>query len=170
MLETFEVHITGSENIHKVGEVLLYKTIAIDLLRPDQSVLRTEHMTSMVVKQPSFESCQTAVLQMVENLRAGGVDIIRVKIECPFYPHYVPISKYLESHYESGLFVHPTSRNQNKSTLLATDRVWDHDHYEGFRQSYVNHMVELCLYDTYANEDDDWFSLYAMKAAELCAT
>ena len=91
-METFEIHITGSDKIHSACDKLNVKTIAIDLLRPDLSVLRTEHMTSFCAKHDNFYVCHDAVEELVANLRKQKVDIYRVKIECPYIPRYANVS------------------------------------------------------------------------------
>jgi hypothetical protein len=80
----------------------------------------------------------------------------------------------MESHYESDDFTRPTSRNQKKTSHLATDRTWDHSAYSTFldrhhamwtKQGRVT--IELCVYDTFAAEDQDWFAAYEMNAVKL---
>ncbi len=160
-MEVFEVHITGDEKIHEISRRLGLKTISIDLLRPDRTVLRVEHMTSQIFKFENYEKCHAHVQNVVDQLLAADVDIERVKIECPDYKHYREQSLYMESHFEidepKG---YPTSKNQKKDTLLATDRTSFKELYDGFAEEYKDKEVELCLWDTNEYQDIDWFSSY----------
>lgn len=163
-MEVFEVHITGDESIHEVAKRHDYKTIAVDLLRPDKSVIRTEHMTSLIFKYPfenmSFERCKALVYDIVRKFEDAGVKIIRVKIECPFYDHYRKQSLYMESHFITEETTHPLSRNRRKTTLLGTDRTYNRNEYVRFKNKYEGKEVELCLHDTFPDEDKDWFDCY----------
>lgn len=159
-MEVFEVHITGDESIHGAAEKRGLKTIAIDLLKPDGTVLRTEHMTSHVYKFENYQQCLRQVINDLQAFDEAGVKLIRAKIESPYYEHYRNASLYMESHFEDNRMVCPTSRNQKKTTLLATDRVSEKSLYDEFRAHYAGKDVELCLYDSYATEDKDWFDCY----------
>lgn len=156
-MEIFEVHITGDESILNHAEV---KTISIDLLRPDKSILRTEHMTSHVCKFENFNKCKSYVDQVTKKLLDSGTNIVRVKVECPYYKHYVDQSLYIESHFVDNGFKYPSSKNKNKHSILATKREYDHSKYEAFTKKSKNEIIELCLYDTNVQEDKDWFDLY----------
>lgn len=46
----FEVHITGDYTINSKLDALNVKNIVVDLLKPDKTILRTEYMSSFVVK------------------------------------------------------------------------------------------------------------------------
>lgn len=166
-MEVFEVHITGDESIHEVAKRDDYKTIAIDLLRPDKTVIRTEHMTSLIFKYPyqtgAYPQCKHLVDQITRKFKEAGVKIIRVKIECPFYDHYVDDSLYMESHFITEEVDLPVSRNQRKTTLLATDRTYTQRDYWQFKEKYEGKEVELCLHDTFPDEDKDWFDCYPKK-------
>lgn len=171
-VKIFEIHVTGDESIHEIAKLRSHKTIVIDLLRPDGSVMRTEHMTSIAAKFLTVIGCHLFVSDLVCYLEANGVNIFRVKIESPYYEEYKPIGLYMESHFEAEDFVFPTSKNKNKTTLLATDRQYKQDQYDAFRKQYKGKEVELCLYDTNIVEDADWFDLYkkhkvASKPTEL---
>lgn len=159
-MEVFEVHITGDESIHKAAKELNQKTIAIDLLRPDKSVLRAEHMTSLILKHESYKKCKAHVDEIVKQYESRRVPIIRVKIECPYYLHYRADSLYIESHFVSDEMFFPTSRNQRKAALLATDRQYGLERYQAFLEQNKSHELELCLYDSFVSEDLDWFQLY----------
>ena len=159
-MEVFEVHITGSENIHQIAKGLGLKTIAIDLLQPDMNVLRVEHMTSHIYRFENFERCGEEVIKIVNQMRDSGVVIHRVKVESPDYQHYRTHSLYMESHFEAeGLFF-PLSRTHGKEKLLATDRTYDQSRYDDFVKINKGRDLELCLWDTCVEEDLDWFECY----------
>lgn len=165
-METFEIHITGSDKIHSVGAKLNVKTIAIDLLKPDLSVLRTEHMTSFVQKHDNFYICYDVVEELVAKFKKQKVDIYRVKIECPYIPRYSGVACYIESHFVTKDVKYPVSRNQNKKDMLATVRLYGSpdkyfEEYSEFANKWKKEVVELCLHDTFANEDLDWFELWS---------
>lgn len=165
-MEVFEVHITGDKSIHEVAKSFDHKTIAIDLLNPDKSVLREEHMTSIVYKYTSansYDMCKRLVLQTAAIYAKMGVNVMRVKIESPPYEHYVKQSLYMESHFVSDEFFHPTSRNQRKTHFLATDRTYHQAEYDSFAKRHTGADLELCLYDNFVEEDRDWFDAYADK-------
>ena len=154
-METFEVHITGDERIH----VAPVKTIAIDLLRPDLQTLRVEHMTSQVVRCENYEACLAQTLAFAKTLPG----VVRIKIECPVYAHYIDQSLYMESHFDTTSLDYPVSRNQKKTGLMGTDRVYDHAGYDPFRLKWAGQTLELCLYDTNVDEDKDWFSFWKQQ-------
>lgn len=162
-MEVFEVHITGDESILEVGKRLGVKTIAIDLLRKDRSVLRSEFMTSEIMKCPDYETCKKQVRELVAKLEEARVPIVRVKIESPYYEHYVDQSLYMESHFETIDDFSPISRNRNKTKFLSTEREYIHERYDEFREVYADKELELCLYDSDVYEDKDWFDLYDME-------
>lgn len=156
-MEVFEVHITGDERIHEVAGV---KTIAIQLLRPDFNIHRIEHMTSQVVKCENYQACLEQTLAFAAKIP----NVVRVKIECPYYPHYVAQSLYMESHADDPPWIdYPISRNANSYKLMATDRVYDQAVYDVFRLKWAKHTIELCLYDTNVEEDKDWFSFWKQQ-------
>lgn len=160
MLELFEIHITGDKSIVDTCKDLNLKTIEVDLLYPNKSVLRREYMTSIVQKFKDYESCRFYVDSTVITLMNAGVHVVRTKIECPFYKHYVEQSLYIESHFESKNNLYPISKNAKKDSYLATDRRYNKACYSDFCNLYQNCVVELCLYDPYIEEDADWFELY----------
>jgi hypothetical protein len=159
-MEIFEIHITGDSKINEVATRLGVKNIVIDLVKPDFSYHRTEHMTSDVKKFDDYQTCKQYVDNLVHKLVEEGVNVVRVKIESPYYPHYKTMSCYMESHFNSKDNKHPLSRNQNKTSYLATDRTYNKAEYETFREKYKEVDVELCLYDSDLLEDADWFALY----------
>lgn len=168
-MKVFEIHITGSnDSILKVGEDYGVKTIAVDLLKPDGSYLRTEFMTSHIVKFPNYAPAKAMTDRIAQYLVDSGVRVTRVKIESPFYPEYQLRSLYIESHFELGEkaevptpYKFPTSRNVRKTELLGTDREYQLHKYEEFRERNAGNDIELCLYDSYIKEDADWFAFYS---------
>lgn len=163
-MEIFEIHITGDEKIIEVAKKLDVKTIVIDLVKPDRSYFRTEYMTSHTRMSHDYDDCKQWVNDLVKQLTTAGVNIVRVKIECPFYPKYRDRSIYFEVHYDAVSNVYPMSRNKGKDSFLCTAREYDKDKYDdlAWRHSGVTRdcTMELCLYDTNVEEDKDWFDLY----------
>lgn len=169
-MEIFEIHITGDEKIIETAKELGIKTIVIELVKHDRSYLRTEHMTSHVYRCNNYDECKAWVDNLVNQLVAKGVQIARVKIECPFYPKYKDQSIYFEVHYDAVNQFHwryPLSRNQGKTVYLCTAREYDKAKYHDLADKHcglcVNQagmVMELCLYDTNVEEDKDWFDLY----------
>ena len=160
-MELFEVHITTADD--SIHDFCLknngIKTIAVQLLRPDKSVLRTEHMTSQTYRFESYDNCLKEVLRITEEIKKE-CPVIRVKIESVYYAHYSKQSLYIETHFDSTEMKFPTSKNKNKSNLLATDRTKNKDQYYFFMKKYLANEIELCLYDTFEDEDLDWFNEY----------
>jgi hypothetical protein len=161
--EVFEIHITGDQSIHEAASPLLLKTIQVELLRPDGSLIRTEHMTSHAVRFGDIHGCLHFTKTAVACLKKSGVEIVRVKIESPYYSHYVDNSLYVESHFDPKGWNLPVSRNPRKGTLMATDRVYDHSKYKEFVEKYSGETIELCLLDTNCQEDSDWFDSYEVN-------
>lgn len=168
-MEIFEIHITGDEKIIEVGNKLNVKTIVLDLVKPDKSYLRTEYMTSCVHHCENYNECKKFVDNLVNQLVDEGVQIARVKIECPFYPQYKDQSLYFEVHYQARCNLYPLSQNCGKDYYLCTAREYDKDKYDSLWQKHggifllgppPHWTMELCLYDTNVKEDKDWFDLY----------
>ena len=171
-MEIFEIHITGDEKIIEAGGNLGIKTIVIDLVKPDKSYYRTEHMTSHVHHARNYDECKTYVDELVDKLITLGVQIKRVKIECPFYQGYVNRSLYFEIHYDSEDNKYPLSQNRGKDTYLCTVRTYEKKEYYVLLYKYArdpkpNQVMELCLHDTDVNEDKDWFDLYGQETREI---
>lgn len=153
-METFEIHITGTEDIiEKAGE-LQVKSIIVDLLKPDKSILRSEFMTSHIVKFNNYTDCYNYTIDLAHKLG----EIIRIKIESPYYDQYLDKCLYLESHFLSSEMLYPTSKNRIKDKLLATSRVYRKDQYTKFISRH--NEIEMCLFDNFVEEDSDWFALY----------
>lgn len=159
-MEIFEVHITGDESILLTGQNRGMKTITVDLLKPDRSYLRSEYMTSHVCRFSDYKSCKEYIDREVIALKEAGTTIFRVKIESPYYSHYVNESLYIESHFEAKDNHYPISINRKKTNYLATDRTFKKEEYSEFVKIHKDHELELCLYDSFPEEDRDWFQLY----------
>jgi hypothetical protein len=93
-MEVFEIHITADEAIIEAAKELNVKTIIIDLIRPDQSLFRTEYMTSYIYRCENYDECKEYVDDITVKLTNLGVKIVRVKIECPLYQKYIGNSLY----------------------------------------------------------------------------
>lgn len=166
-MQKFEVHITGqNKSILKELDNLNLKNITIDLLTPDRKKIRTEYMSSFVINCDNYEACLRYVRYIKSKLTTP---VIRVKIECPYYPEYVQQSLYIEAHFtpyegtiDNPLFKskYPISLNKGTNKLMATVREYDKLNYREFREKWANMELELCVYDTYVDEDADWFNLY----------
>ncbi len=156
-MESFDLHITGDERILQASADVGLKTISIELLTKELEVIRVQHMTSVVLQFQSFADCLAHVNDVIVPALAAKSDIVRVKIESPVYDHYIEQSLYLESHFVVEDTKYPASRNAKKAAILGTDRVYDHMMYDMFREKWKNETLELCLYDTFIEEDDDWF-------------
>lgn len=156
-----EVHITGSHDIIDVAKQFKIKTISVDLLKPDYSLLRTEYMTSFHHKCTSFEECKKYVDDLTAEFIIQSVSVARLKIESPPYDHYFDRAKYVEAHFPAVNNIFPISANQKRPTeYLATDRRYNKSIFRGFADYYKKSQVELCLQDTNVKEDWDWMTLY----------
>lgn len=159
-MEIFEIHITGSPSINEEFDRLGIKNIVIDLLKPNKEVLRTEYMCSMVSKHKNLNECLHHVQSILDQLTSK---VIRVKVESPYYEHYKDQALYLESHFPPmypDLPLYPISRNTKSGKLLATDRVYDKKAYRDFVEKWKHVELEMCLVDSFVDEDKDWFELY----------
>lgn len=157
----FEIHITGDKSIIDTAKELDVKTIQLNLYRPDKTLLRTEYMTSYIHHAMTIDRCKEHVYKMVGAL-SQKCKIIRVKIESPYYDEYVDKSLYMESHFKSDEFKYPTSKNRGKHHWMGTAREYDKAKYQEFCDKW--NRVELCLYDTFVEEDLDWMELYGRMA------
>jgi hypothetical protein len=163
-MEVFEIHITGKDDkILKFLEERNLKGISVGLLEPNGEMMRTEHMSSIQMKFQNYWKCYDWVDSMKWLMRDKEIDILRIKIECPaFYEHYIDESLYVESHWrlEKIEGSDPISINLKSNKLLATRRTYNQDEYPIFIKEEKGKEVELCLYDSFVEEDFDWFTLY----------
>lgn len=154
----YELHITDTEeNIQRVSDIV--KTIAVRLITPDLLPIRTEHMTSQCYKD--FIELVRFMSYYCKNVNMHPT---RIKIET-YYSNGNLIrfndTLYLESHWYSDDLIYPTSWALHKpGKLLATDRTYDKSEYEEFAARYKREQLELCLYDTFVEQDKDWMELY----------
>lgn len=165
-MEKFEVHITGDHSIHYIAEKKLgkLKTIQVNLLTPDYKIFRIEHMTSLRFGFKNFDDCKLHVDRLAGLFLEHGVRIDRVKIECPFYKHYVDQSLYIESHFKATDNHFPLSINAKKpaDAFLGTNRTYDKSLYDEFISEIIpGSELELCVFDSNITQDKDWFDLYA---------
>lgn len=162
-MKTFEIHITGSPNINDILNDLGIKNIIVDLLTPEGEYLRSEHMSSFVEKHEDFNQCQNRVTSLVNELKSNGVEIYRVKIESPYYPEYVEMSKYIESHFVKKDNQYALSANRKSGKVIGTDRTYDKTQYDKFKDLWKDEDVELCLFDDNIEQDKDWLELFGNK-------
>lgn len=162
-MKTFEIHITGEQGINEELSTMNIKNIIVELLYPNLTLFRTEYMSSFVKKFENFNQCKFYVQALLSQLKSK---IIRVKIESPFYEEYVSNSLYVESHFEPFNNIYPISKNKASGKLMATDREYNQSKYSNFISKWKNNDIELCLYDSYVNEDFDWFRLYKNTSNE----
>lgn len=159
-MKTFEIHITG-KNGEIIDELNNFgiKNITIELLRKNGSVLRTEYMSSFIIQEMDFVDCMYVVVNLLSKIKTN---VLRVKIETPYYEEYVDKSLYMEAHFDSmvGLTKYPISRNVKSGKIMATDREYDKMKYSMFQKDMLGHDIELCIFDTFVDEDMDWFELY----------
>lgn len=160
-MKTFEIHITGAdESINKELDSLGIKNIVVELLHPDKTVLRTEYMSSFISKHETADDCMEMVRTLTQIVMYSK--IIRVKIESPVYDEYIEKSLYMESHFipKSDDATYPLSRNARSGKIMGTDREYDISKYGEFMEKWKGEDLELCLVDSFVEEDADWFALY----------
>lgn len=159
----FEIHITGTANIHKVAKKFGIKTLQIASLRPDKSNIELLDMTSHQDRFHSLNDCKKFTESLRTMIEYNGVGITRVKIESEPCPEYEHMSLYMETHFKDDSFKYPTSFNG--VNYLATDRVWCNTEYQyhSFREKWAGKEIELCLYDTNIYQDKEWMRLYNAK-------
>lgn len=158
-MRVFEIHITGEEGINQEFADMGLKNIVVELLHPNRQLLRKEYMSSFVIKSTSIHECTSYVNKILKNLKSK---VIRTKIECPVYEDYIEDSLYIESHFipdpaDEG---YPLSRNQRSGKIMGTDREYNKENYQQFIRKWGNEDKELCMYDSFVEEDKDWFELY----------
>ncbi len=153
----FEIHITGDSTINEALDKLGIKNIIIELLKPNGCLLRTEYMSSFVVSL-QYSEIHEYVLDIVSKLTE--CNIVRVKIESPPITHLFPMSLYVESHFIPKGNNYPLSRNTRSGKILGTDREYSKSKYLEFLDKWKDEDCELCIFDTFKEEDYDWFNLY----------
>lgn len=158
MNKLFEIHITGKKEIIEELNAMGIKNIVVELLTPSLDIYKIEYMSSFILKKKCFEECEISVNDILNKLKSN---VIRVKIETPYYEEYKDISLYMESHFTPFNSSYPISRNQRTHKLMGTARTYDKKQYLNFMDKWKNTEVELCLKDSFINEDSDWFNLYS---------
>lgn len=168
-MEKFEIHITGDEKIIKILDKFKLKSIIVDLYSPNNELIRTEYMSSFIRQFNDFESCLRSITGLVKIFIKYGIAIYRVKIESPYYTHYINQSLYIETHFEAKNNNFPISINRKSKKIIATDRTCDKNKYEEFLKKWKGNEIELCLYDTDKEQDEDWLTLFKNEKNPLCS-
>lgn len=161
-MKVFEIHITGEYGINDILTEMGIKNIVVELLKPDGDILRTEYMSSFIEKYETFDQCFKRVSELADKLEER-INVIRVKIESPYYEEYANRSVYMESHFIPKDNQYPVSRNQRTQKLMGTDREYNKNNYLSFINKWDGNEIELCLYDSFVREDFDWMELYKLK-------
>jgi hypothetical protein len=167
----FEIHITGDINIIGWCEKHGYKHLSLALLKPDGTILRNEFMTSLVYDFDNYPKCKEYTLNLAKRIRLSGINVIRTKIESPVIEKLKTQSLYIETHFPIAGFIddleakqilstYPASLNINKNKYIGTKREYDYFKYDNFWAENTGRELELCLYDDYVREDEDWLSLW----------
>ena len=95
-MEKFEIHITGTENIISVLKELEVKSLHAEMRNPKNETVGIEYMSSFIKEFENYETCKKWVDSFSLELENKGVEICRVKIECPyFYNHYIHLIAFL---------------------------------------------------------------------------
>lgn len=152
----FEIHITGQENIIPILTENNIKNIIVELLNPKGETHRTEYMSSFIHKS-MYSNIHYYVLSIIDDL---CLEPIRVKIECPPISNLFHMSLYMESHSKGKSNVLPTSRNKLSGKYMTTKREYNKNNYNKFIEENKDTEVELCIFDSFKEEDLDWFDLY----------
>jgi hypothetical protein len=163
----YEIHITGEPSIIDELSKLNIKNITVELYAPNGIILRKEYMSSFVEKFSTYRECVDFVNTLLQSLTSK---VIRAKIETPYDEKLLPFCYYVETHYPfTGCYDYPVSRNVESEKMMCTERsyMW------GSSGSTVPEAVskwksegkeiEMCLYDSFMDEDSDWFDLYKTK-------
>lgn len=161
-MEKFEIHVTGTVDIIGVLDDMGVKSLHAELMGPDGRTVGVEHMSSFVRGFADYDSCKEWVDGFVAELEGRGVEIHRVKIECPYsYDHYRERSVYIESHFPKAgnCTTHPYVYNVRSDKYVSTDRTYAKSSYDGFISKWerVEHAeIELCLFDDNVRHDAAW--------------
>lgn len=155
----FEVHITGEGSFLEICKQIGLRTIELDLLKPDYSILRREEMVSEII-DGDYAVCYIKVLFSAEIIKKLGGIVSRVKIESPPNSMFKDSALYVESHFKINDNKYPISRNINKDYYLGTDREYDPNKFDEFINKHKDHELEFCLYDDHISGDQDWLGLW----------
>lgn len=160
-MNPFEIHITGNFPIIEELNRLYKKNITVALLTPTGEVHRIEYMSSFIQKYDTLGQAVDATHILVQHLKSA--EIIRVKIESPYDEYYTPMCLYIESHFLfDGKYDYPVSKNIASGKMMCTDRCYDKSQYGLVANKWMKEdkEVEMCVYDSFQLEDEDWFALY----------
>jgi hypothetical protein len=108
---------------------------------------------------------QEAMLKYV-RLISVEVEPSRLKIECPPYPEAIENSLYMEAHFPYNGTQYATSKRIDKEEILGTDRTYDKSQYQGFQKKWNGHDVEVAVYDTNVEQDDEWMGLFSYSRSK----
>jgi hypothetical protein len=167
-MEIFEIHITGTENIISILKNYNIKSLHAEMRNPKNETVGVEYMSSFTKKFDDYEECKKWVDNFTYTLESEGVEIFRVKIECPyFYKHYRKQSVYLEAHFPKTEFnkQYPFVCNMKSNKYVSTDRVFLDTEYDEFIEKWENNEkteVEYCLFDDNIRHDNLWINSFKL--------
>lgn len=168
-MEKFEIHITGTENIISVLKELEVKSLHAEMRNPYNETIGIEYMSSFIKEFENYEACKKWVDSFYFQLESKGIEICRVKIECPyFYEHYRTQSVYLEAHFPTTDFnkQYPFVYNVNSEKYVSTNRVFLKSEYDDFIERFkqVHHSeIEYCLFDDNIRHDEIWIKSFHIE-------
>lgn len=165
-MESFEIHITGSENILSILNELEIKSLHAEIKNPKNETIAVEYMSSFVREFNNYEDSKKWVDDFVNILEEKGVEIYRVKIECPYYyEHYKENSVYVEAHFPTNENnkEYPFIYNVRSKKYTSTDRKYLKSEYPDFIEKWKDTEkveIEYCLYDDNIRFDDIYIRLF----------
>ena len=121
------------------------------------------------MKFEDYDKCKKWTDKLVSDLLDEEISILRVKIEVPYNHKYIFQSIYIEAHFIPKDWGFPVSKNVGSQKLLATAREYDNTKFASFNEKWkTDHSlmlpeIELCLFDSYVEEDKEWFKVYPMR-------
>jgi hypothetical protein len=159
-MEAYQICITGSENIIEALKSVQQKGISINLVTPEMKSIRTEYISSIISNFETYGECKLWTDSFIDNLSSMDVDIIRVKINAQYKKSDEDKSLYLEVCFPPRNEDLPMLYNSDLALMFAVDRVYDKSIYDYFTKKYADYDMEMCLYDSFVENDYDWFSYY----------
>lgn len=172
-MEKFEIHVTGSPDIIDVLADLGYKSLHAEMRNPVNENIGVEYMSSFVREFEDFESCRTWTTIFAAALSTLGVNVVRVKIECPYtYEHYRDKAIYVEAHFPTDRSnpTYPFVYNVRSKKLVSTDRVSDRELFDESVERWKSvgiTEIELCLYDDNVEHDSEWIKSFEKRIITL---
>lgn len=166
----FEIHITGGAGIIAVAEKLGFKAITVSLRDPYEDEIRREYMTSQQVDLPNAECAIALAKFMAGQIEEQFVKVTRIKVETPaLFRQFWDRALYMESHFHADNFGdYPVSKQPGKVHFMGTDRTWDHDEFESHNKHWEGRgQVEVALFDSNPNEDNDWLAHWELDARQM---